>query len=282
MAGSKAKPGWSKLFDGDAPIAAPLGADELAAIPGRRGVFLLEDAQSAPILLATAANIRSRMRFRLAPPDETSSRRVDLREVAAHIRWKLADSHFETDWQFLELARKVYPDTYPGLLSFQPAWFIHVDRQDRCPWLQRTREVFAGAGEYFGPFRDKHAAQRFIELLQDVFDLCRCEQVLRQAPNGTPCVYAQMGRCRVPCAGGIGMDEYRGIVAEAGRCAAGDREAIRSALIAEMSRHADQRQYEQAANCKARLARLGELDKPDCRYAAPAEQVAYLLVQRGP
>ena len=282
MPGSKATPAWKELFDGGVAIAAPLGPEELASIPAKRGVFLLEGPAETPILLATAANIRSRMRHRLAPPDEKPSKRVDLREVAAHLRWKLAHSHFETDWQFLELARAIYPDTYAALLSFQPAWFVHIHPADACPWFRRTKEVFAASGQYFGPFRDKHAAQRFIEVIQDVFDLCRCEQVLRQAPTGTPCVYAQMGRCSVPCAGGITMDEYRAIVAGACRCAAGDREGFRSELLDEMSRLAERRQYEQAADCKARLARLGELDSQKYQHAAPAGQFAYLLVQRGP
>ena len=242
MARSTTRSGWKKLFDGDVAIAPPLDEDALASIPGKRGVFFLEGPDEAPVLLATAANIRSRMRYRLSPPAGSPGKRADLREIAAHLRWKLADSHFETDWQFLELARVLYPATYPALLGFQPAWFVHVDLKDRYPWFRRTREVFAARGRYFGPFRDKHAAQRFIEVLQDAFDLCRCEQVLRQAPHGTPCAYAQMGRCRVPCAGGITMDAYRLIAAEACRCAAGEREPVRSALKAEMSRLADQQQ----------------------------------------
>ncbi len=282
MVPAESQPPWQRLFDGGAAIQPPLGPRELADLPARRGVFFLEGADHAPILLATAANIRSRMRYRLSPPAEGPSRRADLREVAACVRWKLTDSHFETDWQFLELARAIYPRTYPALLGFQPAWFVHVDPQDACPWPRRTREVFAGEGQFFGPFRDKHAAQRFIEILQDVFDLCRCEQVLRQAPHGVPCVYAQIGRCRVPCAGGISLDQYRQIVAEACRCAAGDRETIHSSLTADMIRLSRQRQYEQAANCKLRLARLEELGKPEYRCIVPAERFAYVVIQRGP
>ena len=63
MPGSKATPAWKELFDGGVAIAAPPGLEELAGIPAKRGVFLLEGPAETPILLATAANIRSRMRI---------------------------------------------------------------------------------------------------------------------------------------------------------------------------------------------------------------------------
>ncbi len=271
-----------KLFDGSLGLTGRLGPDELAAIPAKRGVFLLEAAEQRPILLATAASIRARMRFRLAGDAEGGGKRLDLREIAVQLRWKLADSHFETDWRFLELARAVYPDSYPALLSFQPAWFVHVDPEDACPWFRRDREVLVSPGRYFGPFRDKHSAQRYVEILQDGFDLCRHEQILRQAPNAKPCVYAQLGRCAVACAGRISMDAYRSIVADAARYAAGERQQVRAALRAQMKHLAKEQKYEAAANSKARLSRLDELEKGQYRHVGPAELFQYILVQRGP
>jgi len=281
MSGSNSTSDWTGLFDGDCAIQAPLDAEELRRIPAKRGVFLLEGPHAQPILLATAANIRSRMRFRLAPAEGKTSKRVDLRQVAVRLRWKLADSHFETDWRFLQLARAVYPDTYADLWRPRSGWFVHVNLSEAYPWLRPTREVFAQAGRTLGPFPERRAAQRFIELLREIFDLCRCERILRQAPKATPCVYAEIGRCRAPCAGRISMDEYRSIVAEACRCAAGQRGPLRAHLLAEMKRCAAARQYEQAAAAKARLERLGELERSEYRYVAPTERFRYVLVQRG-
>lgn len=270
---------WSNRFDGELAFRGGLGPDELKAVPARRGVFLLEGPAGEPILLATAANIRARMRFRLAPADEKPSRRVDLRQVAARLRWKLAHSHFETDWRFLELARAIYPGRYKDLLSFQPAWFVHVDAEEAAPWFRPTRRIRPGGGRNFGPFPDRRSCGRFIEILQDVFGLCRCEQILRRGGGG--CVYAQMGRCRAPCEGRISMDEYRRIVADACRCAAGDRQGVRQPLTDQMRRLAERRLFEQAAECKARLGRLDELNRPEFGDVRPVERFQYVLAQRG-
>jgi len=272
---------WTDCFDGNLAIRPPLSPEALGEIPAKRGVFLLEGPGGEPILLSTAANIRSRMRFRLSPPDEQPGRRADLREVARRLRWKRADSHFETDWHFLELARRVYPATYRKLLSFHPAWFVSADLSEAVPWLHRTQEPATGAGQCIGPLPSRRAAARLIGILQDVFDLCRDEQLFRRGDRSA-CVYAQMGRCPAPCEGGPPADQYRDRVAEACACARGGREPVQRRLTERMRRCAAEKRYEQAAGCKARLDRLAELDRPEFAHLASVDEFRYLLVQRGP
>lgn len=268
------------LFDGQLAIQAPLSTDDLAKIPAKRGVFFLAGPDRTPLLLATGANIRSRMRFRLTAP-AGRSRRADLGQVARWLLWKLTHSHFETDWQFLELARAIYPDRYQKMLSFKRACFVHVDAAGPCPCFRTGREVFSAAGRYFGPFPDTRAAKRFVGILQDVFDLCRHEEILRRAPQGRPCVYAQMGRCRPPCDGSISIDAYRRVVLDACRCAEGDRRGAAESLTARMNRLAQAQRFEAAAICKGRLDSLAELDSPAFAHVAGAEKFQYILVQRG-
>ncbi len=273
---------WSKLFDGMEEVSPPLSAEELLAIPAKRGVFLLAGEGGEPILLATAADIRARVRHRLAQSDQVSRRRADLRDVAARVWWKLATSHFETDGHYLQLARAIYPDTYKALLASQPAWFVHLDLEESIPGFRRRKDVFARPGIYLGPFPDKHAVQRFIDCLIDGFYLCRCEQILRRAPRGRGCMYVQMGRCRAYCDGSASMDDYRKVLAEARDYAIGERGAVRAAIEREMQSLAAARQYERAAACKVRLERLAGLDSDAFSHVADARQFRYILIQPGP
>jgi len=272
-------PAWAKAFDGETAIAPPLSEEVLAKVPARRGVFLLTDGDDHPILLATGANLRRRMRYRLTGAGP-GGRRADLREVARTLRWKLADSHFETDWRYLELARRVFPDRYADLLGFRRGWFVHVDADARVPAFRVVREARLGAGRCLGPFPDGKAGRRFVDLLTDVFDLCRCERVLRETPRGRPCVYAQMGRCRAYCDGSASMDDYRELIRRACRCAEGERAPVRAALSGRMRALADERRYEEAAVCKGRLDSLAELGGGAYRRVAPTEAFRFVLVQR--
>jgi excinuclease UvrABC nuclease subunit len=274
-------PTWTETFDAGMRIAPPLGEDQLSHVPTRRGVFALAAGGGEPVLVATAADIRARLRNRLTAEPGVSARRADLREISAAVFWKLADSHFETDWRYLQAVRAAYPDTYRAVLSFHPAWFVHVDPAAETPVFRRDREVLSGPGRWLGPFPDKQAAQRMIESLADAFDLCRCEQVLQRAPEGSACVYAQMGRCGAWCDGRTPMADYRRLIAEAVDYAAGRREGLRRELAERMRRAADERDYEQAAACKARLERLAQLDEPAFEHVADAERFQYLLFQPG-
>ncbi len=275
-----AEPKWKKRFDGQLALAGPLGPEDLKKVPAKRGVFLLEDPAGKPILLATAAGIRSRMRYKLADPDPDApaSRRADLREIATCLRWRLTSSHFETDWQYLELARIIHPGRYRSMLGFSQPWFVQVRTQDAFPTFRRVRQA-ASAGACFGPLPTAKACGRFIEILQDGFDLCRCEQLF--AGGGAGCMYAQMGKCIAPCQGPDVQRIYRGMVDRACRFAAGDRQASRDELAEQMRQAAGARKYELAGRYKDRLGRLAELDEPAFAHARPVEQFQYILIQSG-
>lgn len=271
----------ASMFDGRLDVLPPLTDPQLAQVPARRGVFLLADESDRPILLTTAASIRARLRGRLEAPDaDRRKRTADLREVTRRIYWKLAGSHFETDWQYLELARAIWPKGYTRMLSWKPAWFVHVDPAEPFPHFVRTREVLAAAGRYVGPFETARSADRFLEVLADGFDLCRDVQCLRRSPRGHRCAYGQMGRCLAPCDGTVSMDAYRRVVAGAAEFAAGRRLDHAGRLRERMRAAAAELAFERAAALKARLDRLSELDADACRHVAPAEEFRFLLLQR--
>src|ERR1700722_14613285 len=76
----------------------PAHAEEfLDALPARPAVLLIEPrpqlANARPLLLRTA-DLRRRLRLLLGQPDPTS-RRVNLRDYAARIRYRVTASPFE-------------------------------------------------------------------------------------------------------------------------------------------------------------------------------------------
>jgi hypothetical protein len=273
---------FDELFGAGVAVSPPLDEQAFKAIPARRGVFLLAAADERPILLATAADIRGRLRFRLAGEDPALRRKVaDLRAITTAVYWRLAYSAFETDWQYMELARAIWPDSYTRLLPRRPAWFISVDAAAECPCFT-VAAAPAPAGESFGPFATRKSAEQFTDALADGFDLCRCVSVLRQAPRGTACPYKQMGRCAAPCDGSSSMEEYRGAVRGAVEFAGGRRQAQRDRLTEEMAAAAAGLEFERAAALKSRLERLKEFDAPRLAQVRDARDFRYVLVQPGP
>ncbi|MGB2819419.1 MAG: hypothetical protein WBF17_00455, partial [Phycisphaerae bacterium] len=280
MAGPKKIGDLAGMFDASLAVHPPLADDQLGGIPARRGVFLLSSEDDRPILLATAASIRARLRSRLDEPDEEKRRRsADLRTITRTVHWKLASGHFEMDWDYLEIARSIWPETFPKLLSWRPAWFVHVRAEEAFPHFMRTRDVLASPGRYLGPFESGRSADRFVDTVLDAFDLCRDVQCLRRSPHGQRCAYGQMGRCLCPCDGGISMEAYRRVMGGAADFAAGRRIEHVQWLRGQMNAASAELKFERAAAVKARLDRLAELDGDSYRHVAPADEFRFLLIQ---
>ena len=272
----------AELFDAGVEVSPPLDAEALKAIPAKRGVFVMVAGDGRPILLTTAASIRARLRHRLTCGEgQGRQKSADLRAVTAAVWWRLTYSPFQTDWQFLELSRAIWPDSYSELLPRRPAWFVAEDWNDRAPCFRAVNGL-AGKGEHFGPFRDRRSAQGFIDALADVFDLCRRVSVLRQAPHAAACAYKQMGRCPAPCDGTTPMAAYRAEVARAAVFVGGRRDPQRRRLGEEMAAAAEALQFERAGVLRGRLDRSKQFDEPRFAHVRDVRAFRFVIVQAGP
>lgn len=268
------------MFDARLDVSPPLSDEQLSQVPAKRGVFLLTDEADRPILLTTAASIRNRLRGRLDEQDPSqSTRSADLRTITRAVHWKLAGGHFEMDWRYLELAREIWPKSYHKMLSWKPAWFVRVDPDEPYPHFERVRCVGASPGRCVGPFETARSAEKFIEIVQDAFDLCRDTQCLRRSPSAARCAYGQMGRCLSPCDGSVSMDLYRQEVALAADFAIGLRTRRIEQLKARMQAEARELKFEQASATKARIDRLAELEAPAYRHVASVGEFRFLMLQ---
>jgi hypothetical protein len=179
-----------------------------------------------------------------------------------------AGSPFETDVLFLRLARRREPETYREMLTYRDAWFVKVDPAASPGRFMRSNHVFADRCRYAGPLADKHAAARYVELIEDAFGLCRCEAAYAEGPPPQPtdastsfhtrsrCLLHQMGKCVGLGVGAISLGDYRRVVAEAADFAADRGAAYRKRLAGRMQRAAAERRFEEAAAIKATLEKL--------------------------
>jgi len=197
----------------DLPVAEPTLAD-LAPLPAKPGVLAIENETGQTVFLATTANLRKLAvgKLGLNDPESPSSPRMRIDpQLARSVIATRVGSRFEADWAYLQFARQRLPLTYRTLLDRWQAWFVRCDPADQFPQWTKTPHpaLEEGSAEVVaGPFPDKHAAWRYIELLQAAFDLCRYHHILIQAPHGSACAYKEMGKCPAPCDGTVSLDAY--------------------------------------------------------------------------
>jgi excinuclease ABC subunit C len=189
-------------------------AEFFAALPARQGVLLLEmkDAAARPYLARTA-DIRRAAERLLRPPDATS-KRLNLRPVAARIRYRITGSKFEQTFVLYQHAREMFPGRYRDLLRLRPPALLKVNLRNEYPRCYVTRRIRTDEGFYFGPFASRRAAEAFAEGFLDLFKIRRCQIKIRRDPAFPGCIYSEMKMCLAPCFAGCTRDEYG---AEVGR-----------------------------------------------------------------
>lgn len=254
----------------------------LKSVPPRWCVYLMSDADDRPVQLLMVRNLRASLKRRLGGQEMVGpTRRVNYRELVRRISFIRVDSEFEADIVYLELARRIFPESFKGMTGLRPAWFIHVNPLATFPRYIRTTDLSLASGELFGPLEDKHAAQRLIEHLQDWFDLCRYYNILVQAPHGTACAYKEMGKCPAPCDGSISMEQYRLLIEHSTLLLKNPPEVIRQ-HTQRMQQAAGELRFEQAGKIKQYIESLAQVGTGAYRHVRPLAEFNFLSLQRGP
>ena len=252
-------------------------------VPARAGVCLFVDSADRPILLLYGAGLRAIVRHRLTePPDTEKTRRLQLRPITARLWFRRTYSPFETELTYFHLARALYPDTYRSFFPRLNIYFLQLDPTEPLPVFRRTDRLPAGPHRYWGPFGDQASLDRFIETIQDLFDLCRCPERLADAPHADACPYAQMNRCGAVCDGTLAPDQYRQLINRATNLLDAEQNQTITDWHQQMKRAAADRQYEHAQTLKTRIEQAQKLTGPAYRWVAPIHRFYVYAFQPGP
>jgi excinuclease ABC subunit C len=250
------------------------------AVPESPGILLIEMcAPSAHAHLVRTADLR-RAAERLLRPAEPGSRRLNLREVAARIRYRLTGSKFEQTFALYQHARANFPDRYRDLLHLRPAALLKVNLRNDYPRCYVTRRLGADGGFYFGPFASRRAADAFSEGFLDLFKIRRCQIKIRRDPSFPGCIYSEMKMCLAPCFAGCTKQEYD---AEVGRVldsldTAG--EALRTSVEREREAASEALDFERAAALHKRLEKVSAALRGLPELARRIEDLDAVILQR--
>ena len=251
------------------------------SLPSSSAVVRIEPHQALagarPVLLRTA-DMRRRMRLLLCERD-LASKRLNLREYAAAVRFRVTGSRFEQALVHWQQARTLWPGNYRQRLRLNVPAFVKINLANPYPRAYITRRLGA-AGLYLGPFITRRAAESFLEPCLDLFRIRRCQIKIRRDPNFPGCIYSEMKMCLAPCFAGCTPEEYAG---EVSRVTAFLRTggASLSDMLAEERESASARlDFEQASALHRRLEKVQELRRALPELVRPIEQIHALIVMR--
>lgn len=252
-----------------------------ASLPTRPGVVLVEmrSSDAEPFLLRTA-DVR-RAGERLLGPKDPSSRRLNLREVAAGVRYRIVGSKFEQSLTYYQQARVFLPARYKELARIRPPAVLKVNLRSEYPRCYVTRRVHGDFGFYFGPFVSRKAADAFGEAFLDLFKLRRCQIKIRRDPSFPGCIYSEMKMCLAPCFAGCTKEEYHAEVARVLETLASSGSWLIQDVEREREAASEVLDFEHAAALHKRLEKIEGVFRSLPELPRKIDDLNLVILQRG-
>jgi excinuclease UvrABC nuclease subunit len=251
-----------------------------AALPARPGVLLIEMREpGAEPYLARTADIR-RAAERLLREPEAASKRLNLRNVAARVLYRITGSKFEQTLALYDCARAKFPKRYRDLLRLRPPAVLKVNLRNEYPRCYVTRRIAAAGGFYLGPFASRKSAEAFAEGFLDLFKIRRCQIKIRRDPEFPGCIYSEMKMCLAPCFAGCTKEEYD---VETGRVLAtlaSSGEALTEELERDREAASDALDFERAAAVHKRLEKASAALRGLPEVARRIDELDAVILQR--
>ncbi len=291
-----------------AEFDAARDVDFFRALPAAQAVASIEPraslAHARPYLLRTA-DLRARMvrllGSREAESDPAAKKRLDLRQFAGTVRYRVTGSALEQSMVMWQAARELDPTGYRERLRMRWPSLLKVNTAaayPRCFVTRRIRTDNAGkptGGSYFGPFASRRAADGFASEFLNLFKLRRCQIKILRDPSFPGCIYSEMKMCLAPCFAGCSKEEYAQESARVVEFLRSGGDSLKTELGEERAAASTGLDFERAAALHRRLEKvdevlrrepelpraIGELDAVVLQRAAEPETIAVIVVRGG-
>ena len=279
------------------PFATDHPGDYFTQFPARPAVFALRGPdESAEPYVGKTANLRKRL-LRLLSPPESQSKRLNLRERVGRIEYSLTGSDFESALLLYKISRKEFPRTYQKRLRLHSAPVIRLNLENAYPRAYVTTRIgrLTGRSRYYGPFRSRAIAEKFLSDSLDLFKMRRCTFELHPDPAFPGCVYSEMKMCLAPCFKGCTDEAYvaevervRSYLESGGESMIHELQEQRDRLSTDLDFEGAARQHEKvtkvkgiASACDEIYCRLDQIDAVIVQPASEPKSVALFRFSHG-
>jgi excinuclease UvrABC nuclease subunit len=254
--------------------------DFFAALPSRPAVFVVEMREAgAHLFLARSADLRRRLERLLRPADQPT-KRLNLREIAARVRYRLTGSPFEQSVVIYEQARQIHSSRYRAFLRLRPAALLKLNFANAYPRCYVTRRILPDGAFYFGPFPSRKSADAFSNEFLNLFRIRRCQIKIRRDPSFPGCIYSEMKMCLAPCFAGCTKSDYDLEVARVADFLSTCGSSLVGALERERESASEALDFERASSLHKRIERVSGVLRGLPDLPRHLEKLDAVLLQR--
>ncbi len=231
----------------------------LKTVPHKPGVYQMMDAKEHILYVGKAKDLKSRVSsyFR---SNLVNSRIWSMVKQIADVQITLTATEAEALLLESNLIKKHHP-RYNVLLRDDKSYpYIHISTQQDFPRVTFYRGGRKKKGAFFGPYPSAGAVRESLGLLQKLFKVRQCEDSY-YANRSRPCLQYQIERCTAPCTGEITQSEYLKNVDRTIKFLKGKSQQVIDELVTNMDTHAENLQFEQAAEARDQIERLRQISQ---------------------
>ena len=256
------------------------------ALPPLPAVCLIEprEERAEPFLIRTQ-DLRRRLQ-RLLGPIDPASKRLNLREFASSVRYRITGSAFEQTFAYYQHAKQIFPKRYRDLLRLRPPAVLKMSLRNAYPRCYVTRRIPVDdngapmSGAYYGPFASRRSAKAFAERALDFFKVRRCQIKIRRDPSFPGCLYSEMKMCLAPCFAGCTKEEYGAEVQRLVQFLDTSGGSLRSAMEQERESASCELDFERASALHKKIEKLDDVLRGRPELARRIQDVNAVILQR--
>jgi excinuclease ABC subunit C len=239
--------------------------DKLKNLPEKPGIYIMRDEDNEIIYVGKAKNLKNRVRQYFQASKGHGPKVVAMVERIKNLEYIITDTELEALILECNLIKKHRPK-YNILLKDDKHYpYIKVTVNEDYPRIMITREIKKDGAKYFGPYTDKMAVNRTIELINKLFPIRSCSKnIARIAGKERPCLNSHINRCMAPCQGNVDKQVYKDMVKGIIMVLDGKQDEMINELEQKMQQAAENLDFERAAEIRdsiASLRKIGERQK---------------------
>jgi excinuclease ABC subunit C len=260
--------------------------DFFSALPPRPAVCLIElrEETAEPLLIRTQ-DLRRRLQRLLGLPDP-ASKRLNLREVARGVRYRLTGSRFEQIFTYYLHSKQLFPKRYQSMLRLRPPAVLKVSLRNAYPRCYVTRRIAVDdsgapiAGAYYGPFASRRSAEAYAGSALDFFKVRRCQIKIRRDPSFPGCMYSEMKMCLAPCFAGCTKEDYDVEVQRLVQFLDTSGGSLRNSLEQERESASQQLDFERASALHKKIEKLDDALRGSPELPRRIQDLNAVILQR--
>lgn len=218
-------------------------------IPEKPGCYQYFDEKGSIIYVGKAKNLKKRVSSYFTKTHDDSPKTRVLVSKIKDIRYIVVDTEEDTFLLENNLIKQFKP-RYNIMLKDDKTYPSIVIKNEYFPRIFQTRKIYKDGSLYFGPYTSVVAIRAMMEIVHKLYPIRTCKLNLspEQIAKGKykVCLEYHIKRCKGPCEGFQGVEEYNKNIAQIKEILKGNIGDIIKKIYQEMQEKAAELKFEEA------------------------------------